>query len=91
MTTTLDLQTRRALALQKIADYLTRRGVPAQAITDDARWTADLGIDSLDILVLVQELEDDFGLEMRDDDVYTLTTVGLAADFVAAGMSGVVA
>jgi len=45
-------------------------------VTMDASITDDLGADSLDLVDLVMSLEDEFGLEINDDQVETIKTVG---------------
>ena len=45
-------------------------------VTMDASVTDDLGADSLDLVDLVMSLEDEFGIEINDDQVETIKTVG---------------
>lgn len=45
-------------------------------VTMDASVTDDLGADSLDLVDLVMSLEDEFGVEINDDQVETIKTVG---------------
>ena len=51
-------------------------------IEDGTRFREDLGADSLDLYVLVQELQDSYGVEMSDEQAARITTVGQAVDFV---------
>jgi len=44
-------------------------GVDVRRVTDEARFTEDLGADWLDCLELMILVEDQFGVEMKDDDV----------------------
>jgi acyl carrier protein len=53
-------------------------------IQDDTRFKEDLEADSLDLVALVQELEDRYGVRIPDDDAAKLATVGESADYVAA-------
>jgi acyl carrier protein len=56
---------------------------PSQ-IQDDTRFKEDLEADSLDLVALVQELEDRYGVRIPDEDAVQIKTVGQAADYVAA-------
>lgn len=56
-----------------IADHL---GVEAETVVDTADFNNDLGADSLDAVELVMACEEEFSIEMPDDDLETLTTVG---------------
>ena len=53
----------------KVKDIIVDRlGVDADKVTEDASFKDDLG-DSLDIVELVMELEDEFGTEIPDEEV----------------------
>jgi acyl carrier protein len=52
-------------------------------IQDDTRFKEDLEADSLDLVALIQELEDRYGVRITDEDAAKLTTVGQSADYVA--------
>lgn len=57
-------------------------GVDEDKITRDTTFQNDLGADSLEIVELVMEMEDQFGREIPDEDAENLTTVGKAVDYV---------
>lgn len=57
-------------------------GVDEDKITWDTTFQDDLGADSLEIVELVMEMEDQFGREIPDEDAENLTTVGKAVDYV---------
>ena len=44
----------------------------------------DLGADSLDVVELVMELEDEFGVQISDEDAENITTIGDAVNYIAA-------
>jgi acyl carrier protein len=58
--------------------------VDAGRIGEDTRFKEDLEADSLDLVELVVELEDSYGVRIPDEEAVKILTVGQAADFVAA-------
>lgn len=57
--------------------------VDAAKITREARFAEDLDADSLDVVQLVMELEDAFGIEIPEEELKDVKTVGEALDLVA--------
>jgi acyl carrier protein len=53
-------------------------------IEEQTRFKEDLAADSLDLYSLVQELEDNYGVRMSDEEAARIKTVGQAVDFVLA-------
>lgn len=53
-------------------------------IQEETRFKEDLEADSLDLVELVMELEDNYGIRIPDEDAVKILTVGQAADYVAA-------
>jgi acyl carrier protein len=53
-----------------------------EEITEKAKFTDDLGLDSLDMIELVMELEEEYGVEISDEDAEKMTTVGEAISYV---------
>ena len=51
-------------------------GVKLEEVTDAASFIEDLGADSLDTVELVMALEEEFGVEIPDEDAETMTNVG---------------
>ena len=66
-----------------VADKLS---ISEDQVTEDASFIDDLGADSLDTVELVMALEDEFDLDIPDEDAEKLTTVGKAMDYVLANM-----
>ena len=57
-------------------------GADEGAISDDASFQDDLSADSLDLVELIMELEDQFGIKISDEDSQKIQTVGQAVDYV---------
>ena len=57
-------------------------GVEESKVTEEASFIDDLGADSLDIVELVMAFEEEFGVEIPDDQAETITTVGDAVKFL---------
>ena len=62
----------------------TELEVDPARIGEDTRFKEDLEADSLDLVELVVELEDSYGVRIPDEEAARILTVGQAADFVAA-------
>jgi len=56
--------------------------VDAKQLTPEAKFIEDLGADSLDIVELVMALEEEFGLDIPDEDADKLKTVGDAMNYL---------
>jgi acyl carrier protein len=59
-------------------------GVKEEQVTNEASFVEDLGADSLDTVELVMALEEEFELEIPDEDAEKITTVQQAIDYIAA-------
>ena len=57
-------------------------GVKPEQITPEAKFIEDLGADSLDTVVLVMGLEEEFGNEIPDEEAEKLVTVGDVISFI---------
>ena len=56
--------------------------VPIEKLTPDAKFIEDLGADSLDTVELVMALEEQFGLDIPDEDADKMKTVGDALEYL---------
>jgi len=56
--------------------------VTPEKVTDTAHFVDDLGADSLDIVELVMALEEEFGIDIPDDDADKMKTVGDAMKYL---------
>lgn len=57
-------------------------GVPKEEVSRESSFVDDLKADSLDVVELVMEFEDEFGITIPDDDYEKLRTVGDAIDYI---------
>ncbi len=66
-------------------DFLVRElGIKADVITMDAELSADLGINSLELADLIYKCEETFGVEIDDEDLHKLVTVGDVVSYIEA-------
>jgi acyl carrier protein len=71
------------MEFEKIKEILAEQlGVSEDEIEMDSSLTDDLGADSLDLVELVMALEQEFDLEISDEEAEKIKTVGDAVNFV---------
>lgn len=58
-------------------------GVKEEEVVEAASFTEDLGADSLDVVELVMAFEDEFAIDIPDDEVGEIKTVGNAVDYIS--------
>lgn len=76
-------QQKRLKIQEEIIGILSMRlKIPKENITPDSRFAEDLNADSLDIVELTMELEENFGIEIPDEDVDRLKTVNDVIDYI---------
>jgi acyl carrier protein len=76
---------KREEVLERIRAHLSEElGIDAATIEEGSRFKEDLEADSLDLVELVVELEDRYGIRMAEDQAEHVKTVGDAVDFVLA-------
>tara|TARA_B100000686_G_C16094802_1_gene620332 strand:- start:231 stop:461 length:231 start_codon:yes stop_codon:yes gene_type:complete len=67
----------------KVKDVIVDKlGVEEDSIKSEAHFVNDLGADSLDTVELIMEFEEEFGIEIPDEDAENITTVGTAVDYI---------
>ena len=68
---------------EKVKDVIIDKlGVEESAINEEAHFVNDLGADSLDTVELIMEFEEEFGIEIPDEDAENITTVGTAIKYI---------
>jgi acyl carrier protein len=58
-------------------------GVEPDKVTPEAKFVEDLGADSLDTVELIMAFEEQFGMEIPDEDAEKLRTVGDAIEYIS--------
>ncbi len=72
----------------KLSDLLVDElGLERDKISRDAKFEEDLEVDSLGVVELLMALEDNFGVQIPDEEAESITTVGEAVDLVHAKLS----
>jgi acyl carrier protein len=61
---------------------IDKLGVEEAKVTVDAKFIDDLGADSLDTVELIMQFEEEFGIEIPDDDAENLLSVKQAVDYI---------
>jgi len=67
----------------KVKEIIVQQlGVDAEKVTPDASFVDDLGADSLDVVELVMAFEEEFGVEIPDEEAEKIATVKNAYEFL---------
>ena len=61
---------------------IDKLGIDVGKISMDAKFIDDLGADSLDTVELIMQFEEEFGIEIPDEDAESLLSVGQAVDYI---------
>ncbi len=73
----------------KVKDIIINElGVEAEKVTPEASFVEDLGADSLDTVELVMAFEEEFGIEIPDEDAEKMQTVGDAIQYINTRQQG---
>ena len=68
---------------EKVRNIIAEQlGVKPEEVTPEAKFIEDLGADSLDTVELVMALEEEFGIEIPDEEAEKLVTVGDATRYI---------
>ena len=83
MYTTKGEVTELATVLERVSKVIVDRlGVDESEVKLEASFREDLGADSLDVVELVMELEDEFDMEISDEDAEKISTIGDAIAYI---------
>ncbi|CUV09094.1 Acyl carrier protein [hydrothermal vent metagenome] len=71
--------------LDKVKEVIIDKlGVEEDKIVPEASFVDDLGADSLDTVELIMQLEEEFGIEIPDEEAEKMTTVKSVVDYIEA-------
>ena len=74
---------------EKVKDIIVEQlGVNPEQVTDNASFIEDLGADSLDTVELVMAFEEEFGIEIPDEDAEKITRVKEAIEYIDSHAKG---
>lgn len=75
------------MILNKVKEIISEQfNIDEDDLELDTSFRDDLNADSLDLVELVMGLEDEFGLEIGDDEVESIKTIGDAVDFIKSAL-----
>lgn len=67
----------------RLQTILTNIGISLAALTDQASFSKDLGLDSLDVTDLLIQVEVGFGIRISDEDWWKLQTIGELKNYLS--------
>ena len=69
--------------MDKIKEIISEyTGTPVEKITDDMNFQTDIGLDSLGLISMITEIEDEYGIHVEDEELYTFQTLKDLYDFI---------
>jgi len=69
--------------LDKVKEIvIDKLGVDSSKITSEAKFIDDLGADSLDTVELIMQFEEEFEIEIPDEDAEKILSIGQAVDYI---------
>ena len=71
------------MVLEKLKGIIAQQfGVDQDEITEETTFVGDLGADSLDVVDLLMSIEDEFEVEIPDEEVENIKTVGALVEYI---------
>jgi acyl carrier protein len=61
---------------------IDKLGIESSQVTMEARFTTDLGADSLDVVELIMDFEKEFNISIPDEQAEKIETVGQAVEYI---------
>ena len=73
---------------EKLVEMIVEKlGVEPEEVTPEAAFIDDLGADSLDIVEMIMDIEEEFDLEIPDEEAENITKVQEAVDYIEKNLS----
>ncbi len=70
------------MVFEKVKAILVEQFGDTTALTEETRIHDDLGADSMDVVDLIMSIEEEFHIEVQDEDIEKITTVGDLVTFI---------
>lgn len=71
------------MILDQIKEIISEQfNLDVEDLNEDTSFEDDLNADSIDLAHLVMSLEDEYGVEVEDEDIEDIKTIGNAADYI---------
>lgn len=70
------------MVFEKVKAILVEQFGDTAALTEETRIHDDLGADSMDVVDLIMSIEEEFHIEVQDEDIEKITTVGDLVTFI---------
>ena len=71
------------MILEKLKEIVSEQlEIDAKTITADTRLNEDLNADSLDVVEILMALEDEFGVDIPDEEIEKMKTIGDVVNFI---------
>lgn len=73
------------MILERLKEIVSEQlEIDAETITAETRLNEDLNADSLDVVEMLMALEDEFGVDIPDEEIEKMKTIGDVVDFIQA-------
>lgn len=73
------------MILERLKEIVSEQlEIDAETITSDTRLNEDLNADSLDVVEMLMALEDEFGVDIPDEEIEKMKTIGDVVNFIQA-------